>query len=294
MLADHLTQRPGPFPLVRCLECELAYLNPRPDADQIDAYYPSTYEPYAPLRVEDLPRARRWLVEYGLWKRCRPLLAARSSGVVLDVGCGAGLFVAAMRKYGNWESIGIDRSPGAVAFARETLGVDARVGTIEACDYPDRGFDAVTMWDTLEHLHHPRRALGEVWRMLRPGGLLLLRVPSLDSLDARLFGPSWAGLDAPRHLTVFSRRTLTHMLAETGFSVDRMWCMSGSHASFAISVRFALEGRGHGGRLGRWLLDAIGSPIAIALSAPYFYVVDRLTLGPEITVLCRRQGEDDA
>lgn len=286
---DHLTRQPGPYTLFRCLDCGLGYLDPRPTADEMDMHYPSTYEPHVSLLLEDMPHPRRWLVQYGLRKRRQPLLAQRSSGKVLDVGCGAGLFLAEMRRHTSWEIYGIDRNPQAIAFAREVLKIPAQVGTIEENDFPDGSYDAVTMWDTLEHLHAPRKALREIWRILKPDGVLLLRVPSLDSLDARLFGPHWAGLDAPRHLTVFSKKTLTRILAETGFSVERMWCMSGSHASFVISLRFLLERSKPVGRLGRLLLRVAASPGFVALSAPWFFLVDRLALGPEITVLSRRQ-----
>jgi SAM-dependent methyltransferase len=290
-LRDYYTRRPGLFTLVRCLRCGLVYLNPRPTVDAIAIYYPPTYESYMPLLLKNLPLPRRWLVEYGLWKRCRPLLVDGSLGKVLDVGCGTGHFLAAMRKHGKWKTVGIDRDPQAVTFAREVLNLEVHVGRIEENDFPERTFDAVTMWDTLEHFHNPREVLLEIRRILKPGGRLLLRVPSLDSLDARLFGRYWAGLDAPRHLTVFSKETLARLLARTGFVVERLWCLSGSHASFVISSCFLLEHQRETGRLRRLLHRAVASPAGSILSAPYFFVIDKLLLGSEITVLSRKQGE---
>jgi len=288
-LRDYYTHQPGLFTLVRCLRCGLVYVNPRPTVEAIDAYYPSTYESSAPLLLENLSWPRRWLVQYGLWKRCRPLLLRRPPGKVLDVGCGTGHFLAAIEKYGHWETVGIDRNPQAVTFAREALNVEAHVGRIEENSFPDQAFDVVTMWDSLEHFHHPRRVLLEIRRILKPEGHLLLRVPSLDSLDARLFGPYWAGLDAPRHLTVFSRETVTRLLRKTGFVVERVWCMSGSHASFVISLRFLLEHRKQTGKLGRLLQGTIASPLGMVLSAPHFFVIDKLSLGPEVTFLARKR-----
>ena len=290
-LGDYYTHRPGQFTLVRCRRCRLVYLSPRPTIDAMDAYYPSTYESGTPLVVENLPWPRRWLAQYGMWKRCRPLLADQPAGRVLDVGCGTGHFVAAMERHG-WEATGIDRNPQAVTFAREALNAKVNVGKIEQSSFTDHTFDAVTMWDSLEHVHDPRGVLLEIHRILKPEGRLLLRVPSLDSLDAHLFGPYWAGLDAPRHLTVFSRETITRLLSEMGFGIQRLWCMSGSHASFVISLRFLLAHRKSVGKLGRLLQSAIVSPPGAALSAPYFFIIDRLTLGPEMTVLAVKQRED--
>jgi SAM-dependent methyltransferase len=199
-----------------------------------------------------------------------------------------------MRKHG-WDPIGLDRDPRKTAFARDVLNIDARCLRFEDAEFDHEAFDAVTMWDSLEHLHHPLAALREIRRILKPGGHLLLRVPSLDSLDARLFGPYWAGLDPPRHLTVLSRKTLLRLLGEAGFAVERLWCMSGSHASFVISLRFLSERGAYTGVLsgmGRALLRVVASPVGSVVSAPYFGLLDRLSLGPEITALATRDNQN--
>lgn len=288
-LEDYYTRQPGRFYLVQCQHCGLVYLNPRPTPDAIQHYYPPTYQAYTPVRVENLPWLKRHLIEYGLWKRCQPLLKQQSAGRVLDIGCGRGYFLAAMQKYGRWQTVGIDLSPEAVAFATNDLKVEAYAGRLEEMNFPDHSFDAVTLWDALEHLPHPRQTLLEVQRILKPTGRLLLRVPWLDSLDARLFGSYWAGLDTPRHLTVFSRDTLTRLLRETGFGVERLWCMSGSHASFVISLRFVLSQPNHG-RWPKLLHRVLTHPIGHLLSAPYFFIIDKLRLGSEITVLASKRG----
>lgn len=255
----------------------------------MSAFYPSTYEPHAAPSTH-LSWLPRWLVQYGLWKRCRPLLMWRSPGKILDVGCGTGHFLAAMQKYGTWEVVGIDLNPEAVAFARSVLKIEAYTGKIEDIGLPPHIFDAVTMWDTLEHLRDPRSALLGVWRVLKPDGRLLLRVPSLDSLDACLFGRYWAGLDAPRHLVVFSQKTLKRLLEETGFMVERLWCLSGGQASFILSLRLRFGRRDQAGWLRSVLLKIATHPLVLILSMPYFFIMDRLLLGPEITVLAKKQA----
>ena len=283
-------ESPRRFTFVECGECGLVYLNPRPGGDAMADYYPPTYDLYASSSSE-LSVPERWIVRYGLWKRCRPLVRHRSPGRILDIGCGKGHFLAAIRDM-RWEPVGIDSNPDAVESARDDLQIEAYCRRFRDNEFAAAAFDAVTMWDSLEHLHEPREALLEVKRILKPGGLLLLRVPSLDSLDARLFGAFWAGLDPPRHLTVFSRETLVRLLTETGFTVERSWCMSGSHASFVLSLRSYLEQRGSNGVAGAVLkafLRALSNPVGQVLSSPYFYFVDKLALGPEITTLCRKR-----
>ena len=86
-LRAYYTRQPGQFTLVKCLQCELIYLNPRPTPDAMHAYYPATYQPHISWQ-----KRASWLTqkldEYGLWKRCQPLLALVPSGQLLDVGCG--------------------------------------------------------------------------------------------------------------------------------------------------------------------------------------------------------------
>jgi len=292
-LENRTPQTPPSFTLVRCSACSLVYLNPRPTPDGMATYYsaascPCTRHPGGPSPIG------QWLFRYGLRKRCRPLLKRQPPGRILDIGCGEGHFLAEMRKHG-WEPIGLDRNPSKAAFARDVLNLEAHSRRFEDTDFPSEGFDAVTMWDSLEHLHHPLAALREIRRILKPEGHLLLRVPSLDSLDARLFGPSWAGLDPPRHLIVLSRKTLLRLLGEAGFTVERLWCMSGSHASFVISLRFLLERDTHSAILSGMLsllLRVASSPVGSVVTAPYFGLLDRLCLGPEITALARRDSHN--
>lgn len=104
---------------------------------------------------------------------------------VLDVGCGTGGMLAALGRFGN--VTGIDRSEEALRFARErNRGALAR-GTLERLPFADGSFDLVTSFDVLYHLgvSDDVGALNEIARVLRPGGLLLVRVPAFEALRSR-------------------------------------------------------------------------------------------------------------
>jgi SAM-dependent methyltransferase len=95
------------------------------------------------------------------------------------------------------------------------------------------------MWHSLEHVHWPLQVLREVFRLLVPGGHLLIAVPNIDSLSFRWFGSAWYGLDLPRHLLHFSPWTLHLMLEQVGFRVSpirliphRRWCQISSRLSY--------------------------------------------------------------
>jgi 2-polyprenyl-3-methyl-5-hydroxy-6-metoxy-1,4-benzoquinol methylase len=81
-------------------------------------------------------------------------------------------------------------------------------------------FDVVTMWQSIEHVHEPLDILREAFKLLTPGGKLIVACPNAASWPARAFGPDWFGLDVPRHLTHFTPETLTTMLTAAGFRVE--------------------------------------------------------------------------
>jgi 2-polyprenyl-3-methyl-5-hydroxy-6-metoxy-1,4-benzoquinol methylase len=106
-------------------------------------------------------------------------------GRLLDVGCAFGTFLRLAAERG-WEPHGVEVSRYASALAREGTGFDVFTGDLE--DYPAApgGFDLVTFWDVIEHVCRPRANLATAFRLLRPGGLLLLTTDNFDGLVARL------------------------------------------------------------------------------------------------------------
>jgi 2-polyprenyl-3-methyl-5-hydroxy-6-metoxy-1,4-benzoquinol methylase len=146
------------------------------------------------------------------------VLSWRGGGRLLDFGCGGGTFLAQMHRRA-WQVTGVDISSSAVRRIRSELGLNALVGTLPHPQLRSASFDVITMWHSLEHVHAPRLVLREAYRLLVPGGKLILSVPNIDSLPFRWFGSAWFGLDLPRHLTHFAPATLQAMLEKVGFRV---------------------------------------------------------------------------
>jgi SAM-dependent methyltransferase len=143
---------------------------------------------------------------------------------LLDVGCGTGVYLEAMAKRG-WSVHGVE--PDAVAAARAVERLQPPpgrivVGRIEDSDFPREEFDLVTMAHVLEHLHEPRKVLESIHQLLRPGGLVRLWLPNFESIERRIFGKSWFGLDVPRHLYHFDPQTITALLKVSGFRIERL------------------------------------------------------------------------
>lgn len=152
-------------------------------------------------------------------------------GRVLDVGCANGVFVWLAQKAG-WKAEGLEVSPFAAEAGRKQFGVTIHERGLE--DMPaEPAWDAITFWDTIEHLPDPAAALRAARARVRPGGCVALLTPDTDSLVSRLVHA--AHFVAPRrtrplidklyhrdHLTFFSRGSLAQAVLDAGFSVHWM------------------------------------------------------------------------
>jgi SAM-dependent methyltransferase len=149
--------------------------------------------------------------------RARLGMLGSPSGTLLDAGAGRGRFVAAARRAG-WAATGLEPSARGVEAARAVYGVElSRSSLADASGV----YDAVTLWHVLEHLDDPDAAIAHVASLLAPGGRLLVGVPNLASIQARLGGDRWFHLDLPRHRTHFTPLGLRLLLERHGFTIER-------------------------------------------------------------------------
>jgi SAM-dependent methyltransferase len=124
--------------------------------------------------------------------------------------------VATARRAG-YDANGVEPTERGVLAAR-ALGVELRQARLEDADMEPGSVDAVTAWHVVEHLDDPAGAVGRMAGWLRPGGVLLIGVPNLDSLQARWAGERWYHLDLPRHRTHFTPAGVRAMIVEQGLA----------------------------------------------------------------------------
>ncbi len=205
--------------IVQCQECGLVYTNPRLNQHDIVDTYESVEDP---LYLEE--REGRVLTFEHHLKPLERIAGPPDGRPLLDVGCYAGVFVEIAASHG-WDAWGVEPSRWAVEQA-QARGLHVAQGTLDTADLPEAHFDVVTMWDVIEHLTDPRRALEQAHRLLRspepakgkPGGLVVVHTIDIDSLFARLMGARWPWL-MEMHIYYFSRRTLRAMLEKCGFEL---------------------------------------------------------------------------
>jgi 2-polyprenyl-3-methyl-5-hydroxy-6-metoxy-1,4-benzoquinol methylase len=144
----------------------------------------------------------------------RPDFAPRS---VLDVGAGPGLLVGAARDRG-WAASGVDVNPWAAAHARDKLSVEVRVAGVDDALADPGSLAAITMMDLVEHVPDPDATVSAAADAVRAGGVVAILTPDAGSPVSRALGRRWPeAIRAPEHLTLFSARGLSQLLARHGF-----------------------------------------------------------------------------
>jgi SAM-dependent methyltransferase len=188
--------------LVRCARCETLHTAEAVQKSYDDDRYAAEPDrpPFLQTRLDEIV-AR--------------FATARRSGRLLDVGFGGGELLDAARRAG-WSAFGVELAEGAVESARRR-GVDAFHGTLHEARYEPLSFDVVVASELIEHILDVDPLLGEIRRVLRPGGLLWITTPHGRGLSARILGTSWSVVSPPIHIQLFSFGGVRTLLSNAGF-----------------------------------------------------------------------------
>jgi 2-polyprenyl-3-methyl-5-hydroxy-6-metoxy-1,4-benzoquinol methylase len=228
------------FRVYDCARCALVYLWPQIEeaevrdlfdrlyaegegsVPELATYYEFTYsdEPGNPLvRIYE-----RWL---GALEREHP------PGRILDIGCGTGLFLAVARRRG-WQPYGVDDCAAATAHARDHFGLEVWDG--QFTDFAAREglrFDAIAMWDVIEHTRAPVELLSAARGVLAPGGVIGISTPNrrsiLDLVAGLIYRASLGRITRPlekfyieQHFLYFDADTLCGALDRAGLAAVRL------------------------------------------------------------------------
>jgi 2-polyprenyl-3-methyl-5-hydroxy-6-metoxy-1,4-benzoquinol methylase len=213
---DRQVYRNGSWQYYQCRHCGLVTLHPRPSADEVL----SAYDTYLPVNLDEI---------HGWQSMITPVVDVAAELVLdntktdgtrlLDIGCGYGFFLKKMAQLG-WKVEGLEVSGPGRDYARQELGLCIHSKPLEAMAFPSEHFDAVTLFYVIEHVLDPALILNEVYRILKPNGILLLRWPHSTPI-VKLLGPLAKKFDiyhTPFHLYDFNPKAMGKLVEQAGFT----------------------------------------------------------------------------
>jgi SAM-dependent methyltransferase len=208
------------FDLYRCPDCNFIFTQGYPDEGEIGTFYDSadyiSHEDNAHGMINSIYRKARDLMLF----RKRKMIEKRTGmtkGRLLDIGCGTGHFAGMMQRSG-WIVKGIEKNKKAREFGRSRFGLNI-IEPEKLSTLPEKGFDCITLWHVLEHLHDPFKFAREIKRLLNPKGFVIIALPNSASSDSSYYKENWAAFDVPRHLWHFDMSTFRKFCERTGFTI---------------------------------------------------------------------------
>ena len=141
-----------------------------------------------------------------------------SKGKILDVGCAVGQFLLAAKNSG-WEAIGLELNKKGYKYC-ESLDFEVVNKPLTDNLFPPETFDAVSMWEVLEHVPYPREIIKCIYKILKPNGVLLIVVPNRDALAARVLQEKCNLFFGMGHINMFNNHTLSNLLKEENYNIS--------------------------------------------------------------------------
>lgn len=215
------------YDYVRCEDCGSVSLIDPPKND-LAKIYPANYYSFGDMETPPFLERVKAALERRLFRRILKRIPGTTLRI-LDVGGGTGWLLTQVRRCDAriQETHIVDINAQAHPIA-ERAGHVYHLGTIENFS-SDLRFDCILMLNLIEHVADPVCVLRKLRTLLAPRGVLLIKTPNVDTLDARLFQRRyWGGLHCPRHFVLFTRESLIAAAERCGLRCERVWYTQGA------------------------------------------------------------------
>ena len=214
------------FNFDQCANCQLVFLNPRVNLDNLKNYYTSYYLPYRGSKAwgkySKLVKGSQKKLDLKRVKRVKEMCSVSPKSLILDVGCGNPSFLKACQQELNCKTMGIDFSDEGWK-EQSTLfkGLDLQVAEIKDLSLNLKP-DIITMWHYLEHDYTPLENLTYLKSIAKPSTTLIIEIPNFDSISRKKYNENWAGWHTPRHTSLFSPDNIKLLLDKSGWNVSQL------------------------------------------------------------------------
>lgn len=245
--------RVGAYDIVQCSGCGLGMTDPVPPASELEAVNREIYTLERRIQTY-LPKQRYFERRY---RNCiTSLKHFKAEGRLLDVGCNIGLFLKVARDEG-FDVTGVELNRECAEFGTRHFGVTIRSEYLEDAASELGSFDVITLFDVLEHIPDMDGFIDTVKGVLKDDGVLVIQLPNLESLMARIAKSGWGWLTPPDHLYHFTPDSLRRILGNHGFDIAMLrtwepakeftgsllssWCPPGRLAKAFVKLVSALK-----------------------------------------------------
>jgi len=217
----------GTFYFQECVNCSHLYLNPRPAISSLPLLYPSNYyTAEKPGGYSWKNNFLSWVQEKLLIKRFEPVLKlVPKGGTVLEIGFGDGKVLKQIKKIRpDLTVIGMDPQVSKNTRAiLEQQNILIHECTFEESSITYNSIDLIIMTQLIEHFWDLENNIKKIKDVLKRGGLVIITTPNAGGYDRKLFSKgSWGGYYWPRHLNIFTSRSLTNLFLSNGFNLQKI------------------------------------------------------------------------
>jgi SAM-dependent methyltransferase len=216
--------------IVKCNNCGLMYANPR--IKDVDHVLIEDYDPefvLSQIYSQDKDRLEKEALQVRDYETTKRFLSDHfpRKGKLVEVGSGLGYLLNFFKQDG-WDVVGLEPNAGMCKYAEVELGLTVIPKILEKAGFEDNSADTVLMMHVIEHVPEPDTTLKEIYRILKPGGILVLETPRYDTLAFKLLGKRERSLSCDGHIYFFTSDTLAQIAKKVGFTIMRSDCVGRS------------------------------------------------------------------
>ncbi len=207
------------YQIVRCLNCGLVFSREILPEDVLEKLYSESkvnFEEYAEIIAKDY------------WYFLKPHISLIKREKALEIGCSSGFFMQKLADYGFDAVYGCEPSQEAAEKASAAIRPNITIGFFKPAIYPEKSFDLVCSFQTLDHLSDPVAVLRGCFQLLKPGGLAYFVVHDANSYQAGLLKDKSPIIDI-EHIYLFNKNTLAKIFQLAGFEVIRVANLKNSY-----------------------------------------------------------------
>lgn len=287
-----LGQSHRPYGVYECQRCRCAFLNPMPVGD-LSWLYPPAYLSGSDTAtgIAAWYRQDQYAFDFRLWERASSKSLSNLESY-LDVGAGSGERVAFLQSQSVPVVVGIDQ------YDQQPTAGQAEIKNMSVEAYrPKKKFALIGLFHVLEHVSEPKLMLEQIFDyQIAEGGEIIIQVPNFASIERKIFGRRWFGLDVPRHLWHFTPHTLQQLVESTGFTVLDVYqenaflhpvTTTSSIASVFDIQRLWVERTQMS--VGQYWWRFFGWGVLTILTIPWSFFLSLFSQGSMLTVVARKE-----